>query len=82
MNLNEAYTQSLSMGYEVSAGVDLRFRAGNALTYRIRSAYASHSATVGGNAHGVSLSAFIFSLGIAYSFSFCALRYSVQKVSL
>jgi hypothetical protein len=65
MNLSNAYTQGLSFGYEVSAGVDLS-SGGAGKIFRLRSAYASHSASLGGNTSGVSLSAFLVSLGVAY----------------
>lgn len=65
MNLSNVYTQGLSFGYEVSAGVDLS-SGGASKIVRLRSAYASHSASVGGNTSGVSLSAFILTLGVAY----------------
>ena len=66
MNLTNVYTQGLSFGYEVTAGVDMSGGNGAGKIYRLRSAYASHSASLGGNTSGVSLSAFILSLGVAY----------------
>ncbi len=65
MNLSNAYTQGLSFGYEVCAGVDLS-SGGASKIFRLRSAFASHSASIGGNTSGVSLSAFIVTLGVAY----------------
>lgn len=65
MNLSNVYTQGLSFGYEVCAGVDLS-SGGASKIFRLRSAFASHSASIGGNTSGVSLSAFILTLGVAY----------------
>ncbi|NBW82898.1 hypothetical protein EBR21_14200 [bacterium] len=65
MNLSDVYTQGLSFGYEVSAGVDLS-SGGAGKIVRLRSAFTSHSASIGGNTSGVSLSAFILTLGVAY----------------
>jgi hypothetical protein len=66
MNVSNAYTQSLSFGYEIGAGVDLRVGTGNAKTWRVRSAFTNHSASLGGNTSGVSLNGFMLSLGMAY----------------
>lgn len=66
MNVSEAYTQALSFGYEIGAGVDLQFGSGASRIYRIRSAFTNHSASIGGNTEGVSLNGFMISLGIAY----------------
>jgi len=66
MNLSNVYSQSLSFGYEIGAGVDLRFGTGNARTWRVRSAFTNHSASLGGNAAGVSLNGFMLSVGMAY----------------
>lgn len=66
MNSADIFTQGLSFGFEVSAGVDMQFGGAAGKTLRLRSAFASHSASIGGNTSGVSLSAFLFSLGVAY----------------
>jgi hypothetical protein len=66
MNLSDVFTQSLSFGYEVTAGVDIQTGGGAGRIWRLRSAYSTHSASLGGNTEGVSLTAFLFSLGLAY----------------
>lgn len=66
MNLSNAYTQSLSFGYEATAGVDLAVGGGAGRIYRLRSSFASHSGSLGGNTSGVSLSSFNLSIGVAY----------------
>ncbi|MBU6375745.1 MAG: hypothetical protein KGQ59_07105 [Bdellovibrionales bacterium] len=66
MKLSNAYTQSLSFGYEVGAGVDLRFGGGGGRLLRVRSAFTNHSASLGGNTQGVNMNAFLISLGLPY----------------
>lgn len=66
MNASSVYTQSLSFGYEIGAGVDMKFGTGNARTYRVRSAFTNHSASLGSNTSGISLNGFMLSLGVAY----------------
>lgn len=66
MKLANAYTQSLSFGYEIGAGVDMRFGGGGGRILRVRSAFTNHSASLGGNTQGVTLNGFLISLGLPY----------------
>jgi hypothetical protein len=66
MNASSVYTQSLSFGYEIGAGVDMKFGTGGARTYRVRSAFTNHNASLGGNTSGISLNGFMLGIGVAY----------------
>jgi len=61
----EANTQGLSLGYEISAGVDLRFGGDNGWGLRLHSGLWSVTSTLAGQS-GFQLNGFRLSLGFAY----------------
>lgn len=61
----EANTQSLSLGYEVRAGVDMRLGGADGNAIRLESGYSAVTSSLGGQS-GFQLKGFTFVLGLVY----------------